>query len=86
MAETLRIQLMEKKAQDFREAAMKTFGYSKGAISKAAEIALDDWIKKIEFKEKKPSLESLRGCISDIKMDPVELQHFGYKLWAKKAP
>lgn len=84
MAETLRIQLVEKKAQDFREAAMKTFGYSKGSISKAAEMALDDWIKKIEFSKAKPRLEKLKGCISDIDIDSVEAQHSVRKIWLKK--
>ena len=85
MAETLRIQMVEKKAREFRETAMKTFGYSKGAISKAAEIALDDWMKKIELSKTQPKLEKLRGCISDIDIDSVEAQHLAAKLWLKKA-
>jgi hypothetical protein len=33
----LRFQIKEKLRREFREAAMKRFGYGKGALSKAAE-------------------------------------------------
>ena len=32
--------------QTFREAAMKRFGYKQGALKKAVEEAIEDWLQK----------------------------------------
>ena len=35
----------------FREAAMKRWGYKKGALKAALEEAIEDWLKKLEGDE-----------------------------------
>jgi hypothetical protein len=45
---TVRGQIPEELEKRFRRLAMEKFGYSKGAISKALEEAIKEWIKKKE--------------------------------------
>jgi len=37
--------------EKFRRIAMKKFGYRKGSLSKALEIALSQWIQKSEYED-----------------------------------
>lgn len=70
----------------FRQLAMKSFGFGKGAISKAATVAIDDWMNRVETRGKrKGSIESLVGLAKDIKGDSVSLQHSALKKWLEKA-
>jgi hypothetical protein len=41
---SLRVQINPKVEEKFREAAMRRFGYGKGALSKAAEEAILKWL------------------------------------------
>ena len=60
----------------FRKAAMKRFGYQKGAISKAAVHAIKSWHYLSEGEKKSRSeLSSFRGIISNVKKGSVELKH-----------
>lgn len=43
---TIRGQVTEEIEKEFRKLAMEKFGYSKGALSKALEEAVREWIKK----------------------------------------
>ena len=72
--ETLRVQIKPEKAELVRKMAMGKFGYMKGAISKAVNVALDEWLSK-SSKRKKPDWRKLRGILSDVKLSSVELQH-----------
>jgi hypothetical protein len=45
---TIRGQVPEELEKKFRKMAMEKFGYSKGAISKALEEAIKEWIKNKE--------------------------------------
>jgi len=71
----------------FRELAMKKFGYAKGAIKKASEEAMKEWIKLEEnnIPKLENSIESIRGMIKHLngKISSVELQHEASKLWIK---
>ena len=82
---SLRIQLDEGTEQEFREKAMQLYGYSKGALSKAAEVALEDWANKIEIpslKQKgKEPVDAIEGLMSSINKDSLELQHATLKIW-----
>ncbi len=72
--ETLRAQVKPEKAELVRKVAMDRFGYTKGAISKAVNVALDEWLSS-HSKRKKPDWSKLRGALSDVKLNSVELQH-----------
>jgi hypothetical protein len=83
---SLRVQIDPKLENKFREAAMKKFGYGKGALSKAAEEAILNWVSN---EKEKPVFEgdpvkAIEGLLKDIDVDSVTLQHEAQKVWAKK--
>ena len=82
----LRVQIDSKLENIFREAAMKKFGYGKGALSKAAEEAILNWISSeketIVFEE--DPVKAIEGLLKDIEVDSVKLQHETQKVWTKK--
>ncbi len=72
----------------FRELAMKRFGYSKGAISKAVEEAILMWIKFVERESivfEGDPVEVIDGILSEIDMDSIELQHKIKDIWVSTA-
>ena len=73
--QTLRAQVKSEKAELVRKAAMDTFGYSKGSISKAVNVALDEWLQKRKRPTKAPNWKKIQGALSHVKMTSVELQH-----------
>lgn len=80
----LRVQVRRELEEKFREAAMRRFGYSKGALSRAAEEAFEKWLSSIEeVKFEGDPVEAIEGLLSDLKMGSVELQHSVGKLWSK---
>ena len=84
---TLRVQINKQLEQKFREFAMKKFGYSKGALSKAAEEAFIQWTltqekEKLSFNE--DPVEAIDGLLSNVNIDSVTLQHEAQQLWAVK--
>jgi hypothetical protein len=69
----------------FRELAMRRFGYSKGAISRAVEEAILRWISLAEegsISFEGDPVEVIDGILSDINMGSVELQHMIKDIWA----
>jgi len=74
----LRFQVKEELERKFREAAMKRFGYGKGALSRAAEEALQKWLASTitegEAFEGDP-VEAIDGLLADVNLDSVKLQH-----------
>lgn len=84
---TLRVQIDKQLEQKFRELAMKKFGFSKGALSKAAEEALIQWTlaqekEKLSFNQ--DPVEAIDGLLSNVTTDSVTLQHEAQQLWAIK--
>ena len=84
---SLRVQIDTKLERKFREAAMKRYGYAKGALSKAAEDAILNWLSTAE--KENPNFEgdpvkAIDGLLKDVDIDSVTLQHEIPKLWAKK--
>ena len=84
---SLRVQIDDKLERKFREKAMKRFGYGKGALSKAAEEAILNWVStagedSVNF-EGDP-VKAIEGLLKDVNVDSVTLQHEIQKLWAKK--
>jgi hypothetical protein len=82
----IRVQLPEKLEKKFREAAMRRFGYGKGALSKAAQEAFQNWLVSLEKKEKFEGdpVEAIKGILKDLDYNSVELQHAVKEFWAKK--
>lgn len=82
---SLRVKIDQKIERKFREAAMKKFGYGKGALSKAAEEAILKWISTVESEtfEGDP-VEAIDGLLSDVNIDSITLQHEAKKLWISK--
>jgi predicted DNA-binding protein len=80
----LKIHIRKDLEERFREAAMRRFGYKKGALSKAAEEAIEKWLNSIEdVKFEGDPVEAIRGILSEVKMNSVDLQHLAKKLWFK---
>ena len=87
---SLRIELEPEFEREFREKAMKVYGYSKGSLKRAANVALKKWSASIEIMEPKKMVEIptklIRGTLSHLKgkMTSVELQHETRKIWAEE--
>ncbi|MFB3889277.1 MAG: hypothetical protein ACE14S_07275 [Candidatus Bathyarchaeia archaeon] len=84
---SLRLQIDPQLKKKFREAATKRFGYARGALSKAAEEAIMNWVASAENDlpvfEGDPA-KAIEGLLRDVKVDSTKLQHETQKLWAKK--
>lgn len=79
---SLRVQIKKDLELRFREAAMRKFGYSKGALSRAAEEAIEKWLSSFEeVKFEGDPVKAIEGLLSDIKASSIELQHLARKLW-----
>lgn len=88
MVQSLRIQLKDELARRFRKSAMESFGYHKGALSEAAEVALEDWVKRTNIIQGKKSFsptDMITGLLKGINIDSVELQHLASKIRIKKS-
>ena len=80
----LRVNVDEELEGRFREAAMRKFGFTKGALSQAAEEAIRLWLASTtRIKFEGDPVESIDGILSNIKMDSVKVQHLAGKLWSK---
>ena len=84
---SLRVQIDDKLERKFREKAMKRFGYGKGALSKAAEEAILNWVStdsedNVNF-EGDP-IKAIEGLLKDVNVDSITLQHEIQKPSAKK--
>lgn len=84
---SLRVRIDTKLERKFRETAMKRFGYGKGALSKAAEEAIMNWVSTVEkerFSFEGDPVEAIDGLLSTIDIDSVTLQHEIKKHWTQK--
>ncbi len=79
--ETLRVQLPPEKAQKVRAEAMKRYGYSKGSISKAVNVALDAWLHARKPKQARIKAKDLMGIVKGVKGTSVEIQHRILDYW-----
>jgi len=83
----IRAKINESLERRFRELAMKKFGYSKGALKKAAEEAILKWISTVELEDIKfeeDPVEAIEGLLSGTNMNSVDLQHKIKELWMLK--
>ncbi len=87
---SLRLELDEELEKKFRELAMRKFGYSKGSLLKASEVAVSRWISEEEkkpIKKVKDPIKLIEGILSEYKgkYTSVQLQHEASKIWAESA-
>lgn len=84
----MKISISNNAEEIFRKLAMKKFGYKKGAISMAAEEAIEDWTDSSyedeEFFPIKNPTEAISGLLKHVKKNSVELQHEVGDILAKK--
>jgi hypothetical protein len=91
----IKVKVSGEAERKFRQAAMKRFGYTKGALSLAAEKALTEWSEKELQKEELSNLirdAGIRDIVSEIKgvlkhvkgKTSVRLQHEASKIRAKR--
>jgi chemotaxis regulatin CheY-phosphate phosphatase CheZ len=60
----------------FRRLAMQRFEFTKGAISLAAQSAIEEWMKNhIEISTEKNPVDEISGLMKKVKKSSVELQH-----------
>jgi hypothetical protein len=78
----------------FRRVAMKRYGNSKGALSEAAEAALNDWSTKEDNDDGEvnilPGFEqdpvgAIEGLLKNVRAKSVELQHEARRIRVKKS-
>lgn len=86
----LKVQLSEETERKFREAAMRRFGYGKGALSMAAEKALSSWVRRETEIDRlvtdiKDPVRAIEGLLAHVKRGSVELQHQASKIRARRA-
>lgn len=92
----IKVQVSDKAEKKFREAAMKKFGYTKGALSQAAEKALQEWSDKELAKEEVRKIiedsgitsiaSEIKGVLKHVKgKTSVQLQHEAGKIRARRA-
>lgn len=87
---SLKVQISEETERKFREAAMRRFGYGKGALSLAADRALSEWVDKqrrpegVDLEVSDP-VEAIEGLLAHVKKRSVELQHYATKIRARRA-
>ncbi len=70
----------------FRKAAMAQFGYEKGSLSKAADVAFGQWAAQRKFPAdelKEHPVLYFEGILKHVKKSSVELQHEARKAWGK---
>ena len=74
---------------EFREVAMKKYGFMKGSLRKASKEALRNWIR--QQSNKIPRVDNpfnlVEGILSHLKgkKSSVELQHEAKNLWTKSS-
>ncbi len=82
----LKLVLDKKLEEKFREKAMRKYGFGKGSLKEAGEIAIEHWVKE-EKEEKLPRVKDpiklIEGKLSHLKgkYTSVELRHEASKLW-----
>ena len=65
---------------------MKRFGYGRGALSKAAEQAIEAWLSTNAAPPRFEGdpVKAIQGILSGLDAGSVELQHSVQKTWAAK--
>lgn len=81
----MKIKLPDELEIAFRKAAMRRFGYQRGAMSAAAKEAIMQWSAIGNGMEnEEDSWDSLEGIMKHVKKSSVELQHEAWDYITKK--
>jgi len=82
----LRLVLRTDLEKRFREAAMKRFGFGKGALTRAAEQAIEKWLSsgKESVRFEGDPVKAIDGILAGVRLSSVELQHSATRAWASK--
>lgn len=90
----LKVNISSELEKKFREIAMKKYGYTRGALSTAAQKALANWTVKTEKVEKAKEVvrrhvmnpvDDLEGMLSHVKGKTSEqLQNEALDIWAEE--
>ena len=81
----LKVTLDEELLKSFKERAYRIFGYKKGSLKSAVELAIRDFIERIDLLQREDlGVEDVRGLLKDLKATSVELQHEALKLWLRE--
>lgn len=73
----------------FRRVAMKKFGYRRGALSEAAETALEEWSSKEDLDEATAKgigdpVSAIEGLLKHVNESAPKLQHDASKIRARR--
>lgn len=73
----------------FRRVAMKKFGYHRGALSEAAETALEEWTSKEDLDEATAKgmgdpVSAIEGSLKHVDESSIKLQHEASKIRARR--
>jgi hypothetical protein len=79
----MKIKISDDVEKTFRKLAMQRFGYGRGAISSAAQKAMEDWTTEQSFSNA-IDFEKFRGILKGVKKTSVELQHEAWNSVHKK--
>ena len=83
----LKLEFEKELENKFRELAMRKYGFSKGALTKASQEAIKKWIREEsgQLPKVKDPIKLIEGVLSHLKgkYTSVELQHEASKLWIK---
>jgi hypothetical protein len=82
----LRLQLRNDLEKRFREAAMRRFGFGKGALTRAAGEAFEGWLSRTKenIRFEGDPVKAIDGILGSEELNSVELQHSVRKVWASK--
>jgi len=82
----LRLQLRSDLERRFRETAMRRFGFGKGALTRAAEQAIEKWLSsgKESVRFDGDPVKAIEGILANVRLNSVELQHSAKRTWALK--
>ena len=87
---SIKVYISDDVEKRFRKLAMKLYGYGRGALSIAAEKALNEWIARVSEAVEVVGLlddpvEAIYGMLSHVKKSSVELQHEARRIRAGKS-
>ena len=66
---------------------MRRFGFGRGALSKAAEQAIEAWLNTASESSRFEGdpVRAIQGILHELNAGSVELQHTTQRIWAGKA-
>ena len=83
---SIKVIISDEVEKDFRRVAMKRFGYAKGALSQAAEVALGEWSSREDSDISVPPeveedpVGAIEGLLKNVRDTSVDLQHEATKI------